>query len=99
MRLHTPLMRSCACAGMGGAEWGMCWRAEISVCEPDFKVSVDAASATPNDPLYNQQWNMQAIKVPTVWSGGQFGDPNRQVCTSTYSDAAHNWGPEHFMGP
>ncbi|CAL5226790.1 g9651 [Coccomyxa viridis] len=52
---------------------------EISVCEPDFKVSVDAASATPNDPLYNQQWNMQAIKVPTVWSGGQFGDPNRQV--------------------
>ncbi len=58
----------------------MCWHAEITVCEPDFKVSVDGPSATPNDPLYNQQWNMQAIKVPTVWSGGQFGDPNRQVC-------------------
>ena len=49
------------------------------MCEPDFKVSVDAPSATPNDPLYNQQWNMQAIKVPTVWSGGQLGDPQRQV--------------------
>ena len=58
----------------------MCRHAEITVCEPDFKVSVDTPSATPNDPLYNQQWNMQAIKVPTVWSGGQLGDPQRQVC-------------------
>ncbi|CAK0786319.1 hypothetical protein CVIRNUC_009532 [Coccomyxa viridis] len=52
---------------------------EITVCEPDFPVKTDAPSATPNDPLYNQQWNMAAIKLPTVWQAGQFGDPQRQV--------------------
>lgn len=57
----------------------MTMRAEISVCEPDFKVRTDEPSAKPNDPLYNQQWNMQAIKVPTVWAGGQYGDPQRRV--------------------
>ena len=49
------------------------------MCEPDYPVKTDAPSATPNDPLYNQQWNMAAIKLPTVWQAGQFGDPQRQV--------------------
>ena len=52
------------------------------MCEPDFPVKTDVPSATPNDPLYNQQWNMAAIKLPTVWQAGQFGDPQRQVSTA-----------------
>ena len=51
------------------------------MCEPDFRVRVDAASANPNDPLYRDQWNFQAIKVPTVWAAGQMGDPQRRVTT------------------
>ena len=53
--------------------------AEISICEPDVRVSVETPSATPNDILYNQQWNMRAINAPGAWQTGQFGDPKQQV--------------------
>lgn len=53
--------------------------AEITICEPDQRVKVEAPSATPNDPLYTQQWNMKAINVDKVWAKGQFGDPQRRV--------------------
>ncbi len=55
--------------------------AEITVCEPDFRVRIDAANVTPNDPLYKDQWNFPAIKVPTAWAAGQMGDPQRRVIT------------------
>ena len=53
--------------------------AEISICEPDVRVSVETPSATPDDILYNQQWNMRAINAPGAWQTGQFGDPKQQV--------------------
>ena len=56
--------------------------AEITICEPDQKVKVEAPSATPNDPLYAQQWNMKAIGVDKAWAKGQLGDPQRRVSTS-----------------
>ncbi|EIE18942.1 subtilisin-like protein [Coccomyxa subellipsoidea C-169] len=55
---------------------------EITICEPDQKVKVEAPSATPNDPLYAQQWNMKAIGVDKAWAKGQLGDPQRRVSTS-----------------
>lgn len=58
----------------------LCLRcAEISICEPDVRVYVETPSATPNDILYNQQWNMKAINAPGAWQSGQFGDPKQQV--------------------
>ena len=53
--------------------------AEITICEPDSRVRVEGPSATPDDPLYTQQWNFRAINVPAVWQQGQFGDPQRRV--------------------
>ncbi len=55
--------------------------AEISICEPDQRVKVEAPSATPNDPLYPMQWNMKAIGVDKAWAKGQFGDSQRRVST------------------
>ncbi len=63
-------------------QWGLPASAcctEITICEPDQRVSIEATSASPNDPLYPQQWNMQAIKAPAAWQTGQMGDPNRQA--------------------
>ena len=56
-------------------------RAEITVCEPDQRVQVEAPSATPNDPLYAQQWNLKAINMPKAWAMGQYGDPQKRVST------------------
>ena len=50
-------------------------RADVTTCEVDFKVRVEAPSAQPNDPLYPKQWNMAAIKAPGAWSAGQLGGP------------------------
>lgn len=47
--------------------------AGLLFCERDAPVTLDAPSAKPNDPLYPQQTNLKAIKVPDVWQAGQFG--------------------------
>lgn len=80
--------------------------AEISICEPDQRVKVEAPSATPNDPLYPQQWNMKAIGVDKAWAKGQFGDPQRQVstpqhllfCCLTLSCLRTPWGACENLG-
>lgn len=54
--------------------------ADVSSCEPDFLVSIDAPSATPNDPQYPQQWNMPDIQVPDVWAKELFGNSSILTC-------------------
>lgn len=49
-------------------------------CERDDEVTLDAVSKTPDDPLYPQQWSLQAIDVATVWGKGVFGSPAIRVC-------------------
>jgi hypothetical protein len=45
-------------------------------------VTVESPSASPNDPLYPQQWNFDAVNLQQVWQQGQFGDPQRRVSTT-----------------
>ncbi|CAL8463962.1 g3497 [Coccomyxa elongata] len=52
---------------------------EITVCEADQRVQVETPSATPNDPLYAQQWNFKAINMQKAWATGQYGDPQKRV--------------------
>ncbi|CAL8463961.1 g3496 [Coccomyxa elongata] len=52
----------------------------LAFCEPDAPVTLDAPSATPNDPLYPRQTNLEAIQVPAAWKTGQFGSRQVRVC-------------------
>lgn len=54
----------------------------VQFCEPDSEVGLvnEAASATPNDPLFGQQYNIPAINLPAVWELGVFGSTNVSVC-------------------
>lgn len=54
--------------------------ADITSCEPDFLVDIDAGSATPNDPQYPQQWNMPNIQMPAAWKSNQFGSKSVLTC-------------------
>ncbi|KAK9821107.1 hypothetical protein WJX81_006169 [Elliptochloris bilobata] len=69
---------------------------DVTTCEVDFKVKVEAPSAQPNDPLYPKQWNMAAIKAPGAWGAGQLGGtlggPQGQVrvcMVDTGTDVTH----------
>ena len=33
-----------------------------------MQVSIAAGSATPNDPMYKDQWNMASVKAPQAWA-------------------------------
>lgn len=79
---------SCPCKGTGSRirealsqdEQGLCVIADVTSCEPDILVNVDAGSASPNDPSYSQQWNMPNIQMPTAWKTGQFGSQSVRTC-------------------
>lgn len=59
----------------------MCLLADVTSCEPDFRVTIDAPSATPDDPDYKtQQWDMNITQVQKVWAAGNFGSQNVRVC-------------------
>ena len=58
-----------------------CWLAGIKFCEEDGPITLDAPSPTPNDPMYGQQTNLQTIKAPTVWAGGQMGSAQVRILT------------------
>ena len=47
----------------------------VDYFEPDYKLSL-LDDAAVNDTLYvnGAQWNLENMKVPAVWSKGQFGD-------------------------
>ena len=40
---------------------------DLKICEPDKQAKLDAASATPNDPLKTQQWALNAININGAW--------------------------------
>ena len=54
----------------------------MTSCEPDVRVTIDAPSATPNDPDYTNggQWDIPLINVPAVWQQQQFGSSAVKVC-------------------
>lgn len=69
-----------------GVEWqAVCQQFEqddsVISCELDSEYTLDAITNTPDDPLYGQQWNLQAIQVPQLWDQGVFGNPAVRVCT------------------
>lgn len=49
-------------------------------CEIDVQVSTDAGSATPDDKLFAQQWDMSHITVPAAWTAGFTGSSDIRVC-------------------
>ena len=40
---------------------------EVEYAEPNYLVHATASEDTPNDPLYPQQWALQAINLPMLW--------------------------------
>lgn len=61
----------------------------VQICEADGTISLNQqprpvpnppTSATPNDPLYPQQYALTAPKIPDVWKGGNFGDKRVRAC-------------------
>ena len=54
--------------------------ADVTSCEPDVLVSIDAPSVEPNDPQYPQQWNLGDIQMPTAWATGAFGNATIRTC-------------------
>ena len=64
---------------------------DVTICEPDLHVKTDVGSATPNDPLYSQQWNMKAINVAKAWAQGQTGDPKQQVPCCAVAASTDMW--------
>jgi len=52
----------------------------VTSCEPDFLISIDVGSATPDDPFYYKQWNMPDIQMATAWKTGQFGSRGVHTC-------------------
>ena len=58
----------------------ICLRADVTICEPDFMVSIDAPSASPNDPDYPQQYDMNLVQVQKIWQQADFGSSTVQVC-------------------
>ncbi len=53
----------------------------VEFCEADSEVSlISEQSATPNDPLYSQQYNIPIIDLPAVWKEPVFGSTNVSVC-------------------
>lgn len=77
-----------SCAVLSNASHARC--AEITVCEADQRVQVETPSATPNDPLYAQQWNFKAINMQRAWATGQYGDPQKRVSTiSPFTDTQY----------
>ena len=82
--------------------------ADVTSCEPDFLVAVDAGSATPNDADYaTKQFNMPDIGMPTAWKTGQFGSQSVRTCVIdtgvdfTHPDLVANlWmNPAEVNGP
>ncbi|KAK9919176.1 hypothetical protein WJX75_009872 [Coccomyxa subellipsoidea] len=53
---------------------------DLAFCERDGPVTLDTPSATPNDPIYPRQTNLDAIKVPQAWKTGDFGSQKVRVC-------------------
>ena len=56
--------------------------ADIAHCEEDFQVTANSAvpSATPDDPLYPEQWALDSTNAAEVWATGNFGSRNVKVC-------------------
>jgi hypothetical protein len=61
----------------------------IQICEADATISLNQQpravpnpppSATPNDPLFAQQYALTAPKIPDVWKGGNYGDKRVRAC-------------------
>ncbi len=65
--------------------------ADVTVCEADVKVWIDAApAAVPNDPDLPQQWALNDVRVGSVWAASQFGSNTIKVCmVDTGSDLTH----------
>lgn len=57
-----------------------CHAADVTSCEPDFLVRLDAFNAIPNDPSFGLQYDMVATQVQKVWQTGNFGSANVKVC-------------------
>jgi hypothetical protein len=55
------------------AHFSFMFSADLAFCERDGPVTLDTPSATPNDPIYPRQTNLDAIKVPQAWKTGDFG--------------------------
>lgn len=57
--------------------------AEVSYCEVDVQVSTDSSSntsATPDDTLFSQQWDLPHVNAPLAWAAGYTGSPAVRVC-------------------
>lgn len=60
--------------------------ASIAICEPDtatatISQSGQRPSASPDDPLYGQQYSLRSIGLPAAWSSAQlFGSTAIHVC-------------------
>ena len=57
--------------------------ADVSYCEVDVQVSTDSnsnTSATPDDTLYSQQWDLTHVMAPQVWAAGYTGSTAVRVC-------------------
>ena len=52
----------------------------ISSCEADVTISLDAGSASPDDPLYAQQSQFQLSNYPAAWAAGYFGASGIKAC-------------------
>lgn len=57
---------------------------EVEYCEPDSEISLIEQSpqntATPNDPLYKNQYDLPKIKATGLWQQGAFGAKEVLVC-------------------
>lgn len=103
--LHSDLTAACvswsrnvtayACltltaTGSGGIDKCHC-RADLKICEPDKQAKLDAASATPNDPLKTQQWALNAININGAWKSVRAWCPNHLLhCSCDCAGLLHS---------